>query len=161
MFGIFTKFRYEFLKIYIPEPETQDFSRSVQSFVRWVTGIKYCKWLRRDQFFTENFSENGPKLAFEARHTPFNVGIVTNVSNFEEGVCFVTNSDENELVQKFWVVWNMYRVVPMNYGKKVCWCFSSDGNQWKRPLRQFWLLRIEFDQADTDSTIARQDWLSN
>ena len=41
---------------------------------------------------------------FEARHTPLSVGIATNVPNFEKGVCFVTNGDENQLVQKYWIV---------------------------------------------------------
>ena len=31
---------------------------------------------------------------------PLSVGITTNVPNFENGVCFVTNDDENDLVQK-------------------------------------------------------------
>ena len=43
---------------------------------------------------------NGPKLSFEVRHVPLSVGIATNVLNFENGVCFVTNDDENDLVQK-------------------------------------------------------------
>ena len=31
---------------------------------------------------------------------PLSVGIATNVPNFVNGVCFVTNGDENDLVQK-------------------------------------------------------------
>ena len=42
---------------------------------------------------------NGPK-SFEARHVPLSVGIATNVTNFENGVCFVTNGDQNNLVEK-------------------------------------------------------------
>ena len=31
---------------------------------------------------------------------PLSVGIATNVPNFENGVCFVTNGDENDLLKK-------------------------------------------------------------
>ena len=48
----------------------------------------------------ENLPGNGPKLSFKARHVPLSVVIATNVPNFENGVCFVTNGDENDLVQK-------------------------------------------------------------
>ena len=51
-------------------------------------------------FSQENLPGNGPKLSFKARHVPFSVGIATNVPNFENGVCFVTNGDENDFVQK-------------------------------------------------------------
>ena len=51
-------------------------------------------------FSQKNLPENGPKLSFEVRHVPLSVGIATNVPNFENGVCFVTNDDENDLVQK-------------------------------------------------------------
>ena len=51
-------------------------------------------------FSQENLPGNGPKLSFEARHVPLSVGIAANVPNFENGVCFVTNGDENDLVQK-------------------------------------------------------------
>ena len=36
----------------------------------------------------------------EARYVPLSGNIVTNVLNFDNGVCFVTNGDENNLVQK-------------------------------------------------------------
>ena len=48
----------------------------------------------------KNLPGNGPKLSFEVRHVPLSVGIATNVPNFENGVCFVTNGNENDLVQK-------------------------------------------------------------
>ena len=51
-------------------------------------------------FSQENLPENGPKLSFEVRHLPLSVGIATNIPNFENGVCFVTNGDENDLMQK-------------------------------------------------------------
>ena len=51
-------------------------------------------------FSQEHLPRNGPKLSFEARHVPMSVGIATNVPNFENGVCFVTNDDENHLVEK-------------------------------------------------------------
>ena len=50
-------------------------------------------------FSQENLPVNGPKLSFEARHVPLSVGIATNVPNFENRVCFVTNSDENDFVR--------------------------------------------------------------
>ena len=51
-------------------------------------------------FSQENLPGNGPKLGFKASHVPLSVGIATNVPNFENGVCFVTNGDENDLAQK-------------------------------------------------------------
>ena len=51
-------------------------------------------------FSQEHLPGNGPKLSFEARHVPLSVGIATNVPNFENGVCFVTNGNENDLVEK-------------------------------------------------------------
>ena len=51
-------------------------------------------------FSQENLPGSGPKLSFEARYVPLSVGIATNVPNFENGVCFVTNGDENDLVPK-------------------------------------------------------------
>ena len=51
-------------------------------------------------FSQENLPGNDSKLGFEARHVPLSVGIATNVPNFENRVCFVTNGDENDLVQK-------------------------------------------------------------
>ena len=51
-------------------------------------------------FSQENLPGNGPKLSFEALHVPLSVGIATNVPNFENGVYFVTNGNENNLVQK-------------------------------------------------------------
>ena len=51
-------------------------------------------------FSQENLPGNGLKLSFEAHHVPLSVGIATNVPNFENEVCFVTNGDENNLVQK-------------------------------------------------------------
>ena len=54
-----------------------------------------------DTYFSlENFFGNGLILTFEARHASFSVDIAANASNFEEGVCFVTNGEENELVQE-------------------------------------------------------------
>ena len=50
--------------------------------------------------YRENLPRNGPKLSFEARHVPLSVGIATNVPNFENKVCFITNGDENNLVCK-------------------------------------------------------------
>ena len=54
----------------------------------------------RDLFFTKDFSGNRPKLAFETRHAPLSVGVAINVPDFAKGVCFITNGDINELVQK-------------------------------------------------------------
>ena len=51
-------------------------------------------------FSQENLPGNGPKLSFEASHVPLSVSIATNVPTFENGVCFVTNGDQNDLVQK-------------------------------------------------------------
>ena len=51
-------------------------------------------------FSQENLPGNGPKLGFEACHVPLSVGIATNVPNFENRMCFVTNGGENDLVQK-------------------------------------------------------------
>ena len=51
-------------------------------------------------FSQENLPGNGPKLNFEARHVPLSVVIATNVPNFQNGVFFVTNGNENDLVQK-------------------------------------------------------------
>ena len=63
--------------------------------------FSYCACYDFEAYFSpENLPESGPKLSFEARHVPLSVGIATNVPNFENGVCFVTNSDENNLVQK-------------------------------------------------------------
>ena len=56
---------------------------------------KSCGALSLDLSFTISFPGNAPKLTFETRHAPLSVGIATNVPNFEEGVCFVTNGDEN------------------------------------------------------------------
>ena len=50
-------------------------------------------------FSQEIFSENGAILTLEAHHAPLSIDIATNAPNFE-GVCFVTNGDENELVQE-------------------------------------------------------------
>ena len=51
-------------------------------------------------FSQENLPGYRPKLSFEGRHLPLSVGIATNVPNIENGVCFVTNGDKNDLVQK-------------------------------------------------------------
>ena len=40
------------------------------------------------------------KLSFEARHVLLSVGIATNVPDFKEKVCVVTNDDQNKLMQK-------------------------------------------------------------
>ena len=45
-------------------------------------------------FSQENFRGNEPKLTFETRHAPSSVSIAPNVPDF------VTNGDENKLVQK-------------------------------------------------------------
>ena len=51
-------------------------------------------------FSQENVPGSGPKLSLEPRHVPLSVAIATNMPNFVNGVCFVTNGDENDLVQK-------------------------------------------------------------
>ena len=63
-------------------------------------------------FPQENLPDKGPKLTFEAYHVLLSVGIATNVSDFQEGECFVTNGDENELVQKRGIIWKLRRVLP-------------------------------------------------
>ena len=85
-----------------------------------------------DKYFSrENFPGDRPKQTIEARHSPLSVSIATKVSDFKGGMCFVTNGDENELVQNMLdclehALSGTYELV-----KKICSCFSSIGNQKK------------------------------
>ena len=51
-------------------------------------------------FDKQNLPQNAQQLSYEARHVPLNFGVASNVPGFTEGVCYVSSSDENELVTK-------------------------------------------------------------
>ena len=58
----------------------------------------YFSFYNYETYFSQkNLPGNGLKLSFEASHVPLSFGIATNVPNFENGVCFVINGNENNL----------------------------------------------------------------
>ena len=44
--------------------------------------------------------ENGEKLSFTSKHIPLSVAIASNIPNFEDLICFVSEGNETVLVQK-------------------------------------------------------------
>ena len=47
-----------------------------------------------------NLPENDEKLSFTSKHIPLSVGIASNIPNFEDPICFVSEGNETVLVQK-------------------------------------------------------------
>ena len=51
-------------------------------------------------FNTQNLSQNAQQLTSEARHASLSFAVSSNVSEYTNGVCHVSSSDENDLIKK-------------------------------------------------------------
>ena len=83
----------DFRRLVFAFPKTKDF---FVTLLVTISNLIFCK---------KNLPGNAPKLTFVARLVPMGVNIAINVPVLE-GVCFVTNVDENESVKKDWIVWS-------------------------------------------------------
>ena len=60
----------------------------------------YC-WYDFESILSQNhLPENGEKFSFTSKHIPLSVGIASNIANFEDLICFVSEGNETALVQK-------------------------------------------------------------
>ena len=60
----------------------------------------YCCYDFESILRQNNLPENGEKLSFTSKHIPLSVGIASNIPNFEDPICFVSEGNETVLVQK-------------------------------------------------------------
>ena len=60
----------------------------------------YCCYDFESILSQNNLPENGEKLSFTSKHIPLSVGIASNMPNFEDPICFVSEGNETVLVQK-------------------------------------------------------------
>ena len=59
----------------------------------------YCCYDFESILSQNNSPENGEKLSFTSKHIPLSVGIASNIPNFEDPICFVSEGNKTVLVQ--------------------------------------------------------------
>ena len=60
----------------------------------------YCCYDFESILSQDDLLENGEKVSFTSKHIPLSVGIASNIPNFEDPICFVSEGNETVLVQK-------------------------------------------------------------
>ena len=90
----------------------EEFIKNTPSIFEKLEGIGVCVFqnIRHYPFYacfdfecyfsTESLPKNGEMLSFAARHVPLSVGIASNISGYEEAVCYISDGDESDLVKK-------------------------------------------------------------